>query len=198
MLDAQCTFSLALQTLDPAQSCHPLGVTWLLPSALSPLKPSTYLDSVHHQASCHHAQARQQYGYGDLACGGEDGFREDTMRGAGELTAEASKFLALKAELKAELSDDHGWAPVESVLSLPCPPRLSLRRSKQTEAFQEAPQWVLDSPLAEGQSKKCQSGGCQCLLFIPLVRFSSARTVYLPGPPSASLPDRLTIPQQRP
>lgn len=128
MLDAQCTFSPALPTLGPAQSCHPLGGTWLLPSALSvpsPLKPSTYLDSVHHQASRHHAQARQQYGYGNLACGGEGGLREDTMRGAGELTAEASKFLALKAELKAELSDDHGWAPVESVLSLPCPPRLS-------------------------------------------------------------------------
>lgn len=40
------------------------------------------------------------------------------MRGAGELTAEASKLLALKAELKAELSDDHGWGP-GGVLSPP-------------------------------------------------------------------------------
>lgn len=83
------------------------------------------MDSVHHQASRHHAQAGQQDRYGDLAGGGEDRLREDPMRGAGELTAEASKLLALKAELKAELSDDHDWAPVESVLSPPCPPRLS-------------------------------------------------------------------------
>lgn len=54
-----------------------------------------------------------------------------------------------------------------------------LQRSTQTEAFQEAPQWVSESPWAEGQSKQCQtcsephSGGCRCPLSIPLVRFSS-------------------------
>lgn len=54
-----------------------------------------------------------------------------------------------------------------------------LQRSTQTEAFQEAPQWVSESPLDEGQSKQGQtcsephSGGCRCPLPIPLVRFSS-------------------------
>lgn len=53
-----------------------------------------------------------------------------------------------------------------------------LQRSTQTAAFQEVPRWAPDSPLARGQSKQCQtcsepySRGCQCLLSIPLVRFS--------------------------
>lgn len=63
------------------------------------------------------------------------------MRGAGELTAEASKLLALKTELKAELSDDHGWAPLSSLMPLLPAHQGSLRqRSTQTDAFQEAPQ----------------------------------------------------------
>lgn len=130
------------------------------------------------------------------------------MRGAGELTAEASKLLALKAELKAELSDDHGWAPVESVVSLLSALQGSLlHRCTQTEAFQEAPQWVSESPLDEGQSKQGQtrsephSGGCRCPLSIPLVRFSAEGRFSAedrPGPPSSSLPERLAVPQQRP
>lgn len=101
------------------------------------------------------------------------------MRGAGELTAEASKLLALKAELKAELSDDHGWAPVESVLSPPCPPRLSSAQVHTDRSFPGSATWVSESPLDEGQSKQGQtrsephSGGCRCPLSIPLVRFSS-------------------------
>lgn len=69
-------------------------------------------------------------------------------------------------------------APVESSL-LPDLQGSLLQRSTQPKAFQEAPQWVSESPLAEGQSKQGQtcsephSGGCQCPLSIPLVRFSS-------------------------
>lgn len=53
-----------------------------------------------------------------------------------------------------------------------------LQRSTQPDAFQEAPQWVPESPLAEGQSKQGQacsephSGSCQCPLSIPPLRFS--------------------------
>lgn len=98
------------------------------------------------------------------------------MRGTGELTAEASKLLALKAELKAELSDDHGWASL-----FPAGQGSLLQRSTETAAFQEAPQWVPESPLAEGHSKQGQtcsgphSGGFQCPLSIPLLRFSLER-----------------------
>lgn len=72
--------------------------------------PSTHLNSVHHQAGRHHAQAGQQNGHHDLAHDGEERLRQDPMRGPGELTAEASQLLAPKAKLQIQLGDHHGQA----------------------------------------------------------------------------------------
>lgn len=96
-----------------AASCNPQPVLSVMPNPgphAASQTPSTHLDGVHHQASSHHAQARQQKGYHDLARDGEDGLREDSIGGPSELTTEASKLLALKAKLQIQLRDHHGQA----------------------------------------------------------------------------------------
>lgn len=69
-----------------------------------------HLDGVHHQASCQHAQAREQNGHHDLARDRKDGLREDPMGGPSELTAEALQLLALEAKLLIQLGHHHDQA----------------------------------------------------------------------------------------